>query len=26
VEAIGFVNRPDENWLRTVYTMEGKKK
>ncbi len=26
VEPIGFINRPDENWQRTVYTMEGKKK
>ena len=24
-EAIGFVNRPDEEWRRTVYNMDGKK-
>lgn len=24
-ETIGFVNRPDENWRRTVYNMDGKK-
>lgn len=24
-EVIGFVNRPDEQWLRTVYNMDGKK-
>lgn len=24
-ELIGFVNRPDENWIRTVYNMDGKK-
>ena len=23
-ELIGFVNRPDENWTRTVYNMDGK--
>lgn len=23
-ELIGFVNRPDENWIRTVYNMDGK--
>jgi hypothetical protein len=22
---IGFVNRPDENWLRTIYDMDGRK-
>lgn len=22
-EVIGFVNRPDENWVRTVYSMDG---
>lgn len=24
-EIVGFVNRPDENWRRTVYNMDGKK-
>lgn len=24
-ETIGFVNRPDEKWRRTVYNMDGKK-
>ena len=24
-ETIGFVNRPDERWRRTVYNMDGKK-
>lgn len=24
-EAIGFVNRPDEKWSRTIYNMDGKK-
>lgn len=24
-ETIGFVNRPDEHWRRTVYNMEGKR-
>ena len=24
-EVIGFVNRPDEEWYRTVYNMDGKK-
>lgn len=23
-ELIGFVNRPDENWTRTIYNMDGK--
>ncbi len=25
-EMLGFVNRPDENWRRTVYDMDGKNK
>ncbi|HAS1027514.1 type VI secretion system tube protein TssD [Enterobacter cloacae] len=25
-ETVGFVNRPDENWLRTIYNMDGKKR
>lgn len=25
-ETIGFVNRPDENWIRTIYNMDGKKR
>jgi len=25
-ETLGFVNRPDENWRRTVYDMDGKNK
>lgn len=25
-EIIGFVNRPDENWQRTTYNMDGNKK
>ncbi|MGO3908873.1 type VI secretion system tube protein TssD [Huaxiibacter chinensis] len=25
-ETIGFVNRPDENWTRTVYNMDGIKR
>ncbi|MGK3225144.1 type VI secretion system tube protein TssD [Enterobacter soli] len=25
-ETVGFVNRPDENWKRTVYNMDGKKR
>jgi len=25
-ETIGFVNRPDENWQRTIYNMNGNKK
>jgi type VI secretion system Hcp family effector len=25
-ETIGFVNRPDENWQRTIYNMDGNKK
>ena len=25
-ETVGFVNRPDENWIRTVYNMDGKKR
>ncbi|MCS2148926.1 T6SS phospholipase effector Tle1-like catalytic domain-containing protein [Scandinavium manionii] len=25
-ELIGFVNRPDEGWLRTIYNMDGKKR
>lgn len=24
-EIVGFLNRPDENWQRTVYNMDGKK-
>ena len=24
-EIIGFLNRPDENWQRTIYNMDGKK-
>ncbi|KFD25581.1 Hcp1 family type VI secretion system effector, partial [Yokenella regensburgei ATCC 49455] len=24
-ETIGFVNRPDERWRRTIYNMEGKR-
>lgn len=24
-ELIGFINRPDEQWKRTVYNMDGKK-
>ncbi|WP_258551222.1 hypothetical protein [Klebsiella pneumoniae] len=24
-ELIGFINRPDEQWKRPVYSMEGKK-
>ncbi len=24
-EIIGFLNRPDENWERTIYNMDGKK-
>jgi uncharacterized Zn-binding protein involved in type VI secretion len=24
-EIVGFLDRPDENWLRTVYSMDGKK-
>ena len=24
-EIIGFLDRPDENWQRTVYNMDGKK-
>jgi hypothetical protein len=25
-ETIGFVNRPDENWIRTIYDMDGNKR
>lgn len=25
-ETIGFVNRPDENWIRTIYNMDGNKR
>lgn len=25
-EIVGFVNRPDENWQRTIYNMDGKKR
>lgn len=25
-ETVGFVNRPDQNWLRTIYNMDGKKR
>ncbi|WP_318390176.1 type VI secretion system tube protein TssD [Enterobacter sp.] len=25
-ETLGFVNRPDENWRRTIYDMDGKNK
>lgn len=25
-KTIGFINRPDENWIRTVYNMDGKEK
>ena len=25
-ETISFVNRPDEDWLRTIYNMDGKKR
>lgn len=25
-ETVGFVNRPDENWRRTIYNMDGKKR
>lgn len=25
-ETVGFVNRPDENWIRTIYNMDGKKR
>lgn len=25
-ETIGFVNRPDGNWIRTIYNMDGKKR
>ena len=25
-ETIGFVNRPDERWIRTIYNMDGNKK
>lgn len=25
-EIIGFVNRPDEHWQRTIYNMDGNKK
>ena len=24
-ELIGFINRPDEQWKRSVYSMDGKK-
>ncbi len=24
-EIVGFLNRPDENWQRTIYNMDGKK-
>jgi hypothetical protein len=23
-EIVGFVNRPDENWSRTIYNMDGR--
>jgi hypothetical protein len=23
---VGFVNRPDENWNRTIYNMDGKQR
>ncbi|MBT1729674.1 type VI secretion system tube protein TssD [Enterobacter quasimori] len=25
-ETVSFVNRPDENWIRTIYNMDGKKR
>lgn len=25
-KTIGFINRPEENWIRTVYNMDGKEK
>jgi len=25
-ETVGFVNRPDENWSRTIYNMDGNKR
>ncbi|UKJ20707.1 type VI secretion system tube protein TssD [Enterobacter mori] len=25
-ETVGFVNRPDENWIRTIYNMDGNKR
>ncbi|HEX4501754.1 MAG TPA: type VI secretion system tube protein TssD [Scandinavium sp.] len=25
-ELLGFINRPDENWQRTIYNMDGNKK
>jgi type VI secretion system Hcp family effector len=25
-EIVGFVNRPDENWSRTIYNMDGQKR
>lgn len=25
-ETVSFVNRPDKNWIRTIYNMDGKKR